>query len=117
MEGKAKETFEKWYLEKSRLHMGVDNPYYDEMLLLSFKNTEDIIKNAYYIEWLDSVGIYVDIEFLRKNVKDEALFVSGTTDELNGFQALGVEYKSRQSATEAAIKKAVEIYNEKYKEQ
>ncbi|MDV3685289.1 hypothetical protein CMT89_08305 [Elizabethkingia anophelis] len=105
MEGKAKEAFEKWF----------DNKYLDNWIYYNRPDNKTII-NSLKIEWLDSVGIYIDIEFFRKNVKEEALFVAGTTDELNVFQPLGVEYHSRQEATEAAIKKAVEIFNEKYKE-
>ncbi|HFK5521130.1 TPA: hypothetical protein ACG0AP_003564 [Elizabethkingia anophelis] len=119
MEGKAKEAFEKWYLEKSRLHMGVDNPYYDEMLLLSFKNTEDIIKNAYYIDWLDSMGIYIFTRRLTMSLEfKEWYFIITNSDGVHLNNHVSKESRilkdSRQEATEAAIKKAVEIYKEKY---
>ncbi|MCT4238491.1 hypothetical protein HZP42_19090 [Elizabethkingia anophelis] len=104
MEGKAKEAL---------LNFLKQNHWTDYVL---YVESQKPISNELIIYWLDSVGIYIDIEFFRKNIKDEALFVTGTTDELNGFQPLGVEYHSRQEATEAAIKKAVEIFNEKYKE-
>ncbi len=72
-----------------------------------------IYQYALIIEWFDSVGIYIDVEFFRKNIKDEPQFVSSTTDEWNGLQPLRVQFNSRQLATKQAIIKANNIYNER----
>lgn len=119
MEGKAKEAFEKWYLEKSRLHMGVDNPYYDDTLLLSFYKTLDTIKNAYIIEWLDSVDIYIFTRRLTMSLEfKEWYFIITNSDGVHLNNHVSKESRilkdSRQLATEAAIKKAVEIYNARF---
>ncbi|WP_276679708.1 hypothetical protein [Empedobacter brevis] len=74
-----------------------------------------IYQQAIIIEWFDSVGIYIDAEFFRKNIKDEPQFVSSTTDEWNGLQPLRIQFSSRQEATEQAIIKANQIYNERFK--
>lgn len=74
-----------------------------------------IYQQAIIIEWFDSVGIYIDAEFFRKNIKDEPQFVSSTTDEWNGLQPLRIQFSSRQEATEQAIIKAKQIYNERFK--
>lgn len=78
-----------------------------------YLTTETVIQNALIIEWFDSVGIYIDVEFFRKNIKDEPQFVSSTTDEWNGLQPLRVQFNSRQLATKQAIIKANNIYNER----
>jgi len=82
-------------------------------LKIMYMSKSNTVINALIIEWLDSVGIYVDIEFFRKDIKDEAKFVAGTTDSKNGFRTLGKEFNSRQQATERAIERAVEMFNSK----
>lgn len=108
--GKAKSDFEKWYWNDWLT--GSDRDYHekDEVIENSWK-AEKLFLFPLIIEWLDSVGIYVDVEFFRKDIKDEAKFVSGTTDCKNGFRTLGKEFNSRQQATEQAIIRANEIYN------
>ncbi|MDV3768117.1 hypothetical protein CMU26_00985 [Elizabethkingia anophelis] len=102
MEGKAKEEMLKWLsanypLGWKAMEMGGLRP--------SFQNT-------LIVEWLDSVGIVisvmVDMSFNHSIYYDYTLTVNSFTYFSNET------YKSRQEATEAAIKKAVEIFNEKY---
>ncbi|MCL1692029.1 hypothetical protein [Elizabethkingia anophelis] len=97
MEGKAKEEMLKWLsanypLGWKAMEMGGLRP--------SFQNT-------LIIEWLDSVGIHITVSYwiLAKKWQDIIL----------GMYNGSFKYDTRQEATEAAIKKAVEIYNEKYK--
>lgn len=107
LNGKAKKNFLEW------LSKTYDLIHYDTELW--FKNEKEITQNALIIEFFDSVGVYIDVEFFRKNIKDEPQFVSSTTDEWNGLQPLRVQFKSRQEATIQAIKKANDIYNERFK--
>ncbi|WP_407475356.1 hypothetical protein [Elizabethkingia anophelis] len=96
MNGKAKEVFDAWYINKARQRPDIGERYFDENLIAFFENSGDTIKNAHYVEWLDSLGP----EFGGWTISD--LIYS----ELNNRNIL--------KATEAAIKKAVEIFNEKY---
>jgi len=74
-----------------------------------FDGKSKITQNAYIIEWLDSVGIYVVL--LVRSVINENNF-SYDIQQKNDRLLLVLEwFKTRQLATESAIKKAVEIYN------
>ncbi|OPC66365.1 hypothetical protein DSC47_10075 [Elizabethkingia miricola] len=100
MEGKAKEEMLKWLsanypLGWKAMEMGGLRP--------SFQNT-------LIIEWLDSESIYISISTLGLQ--------SWFKYEIQAFYPLTrmesfAFYRTRQGATEAAIKKAVEIFNEK----
>lgn len=108
--GKCKEDFEKWLKGNYNqiLHgTNIDTTYFYDMILLgNIKNIESI-KNALIIEFFDSVGIYIEP---RK-------YGSGWGFDLFGIVKLIHEVelsKSRQEAQNKAIKKANQIYNEKY---
>ncbi|MDV3568143.1 hypothetical protein CMU71_14715 [Elizabethkingia anophelis] len=108
MEGKAKEEMLKWLsanypLGWKAMEMGGLRP--------SFQNT-------LIVEWLDSMGIYLEItpdydifggynRGFYAHVIQEGVSVISVFNDNDCFNA-------RQEATEAAIKKAVEIYNSKY---
>ncbi|MCT4287377.1 hypothetical protein HZP25_11700 [Elizabethkingia anophelis] len=99
MEGKAKEAFKKWF----------DNKYLDNWNYYNITENNAIM-NALTIEWLDSVGIYITIDFTKPYWYVIIIPSNGIGNyimEENGFL-------SRQEATEAAIKKAVEIYNARF---
>ena len=96
MEGKAKEAFEKWFEKEYRT------------FTTSYAENVDKINNHIILEWLDSVGIYISISTLGLQ--------SWFKYEIQAFYPLTrmesfAFYRTRQEATEAAIKKAVEIYN------
>ena len=76
-------------------------------------NLCDVFKYPIIINWFDSVGIYIGVEFFRKNIKDKPQYVSSTTDEWNGLQPLRIQFNSREEALISAIKNACEIYNER----
>lgn len=124
MEGKAKEAFDAWYINKARQRPDIGQRYFDEHLLEFLYNSGDTIKNAHIIEWLDSVGILIFLK--RKTVGhrdfefDYWYFIITNIQgvHLNNFleSKHHVIVDDRNEATEAAIKKAVEIFNEKYKE-
>ena len=111
MEGKANEMFLDWITSK---YFFKDKKYSDFNIyqkgdigeFLRFPTT----KNAYILEWLDSTGIIVEIG-IHQRIRDLNMW----RGKINNFLYDDLEYKvSRQEATEAAIKKAVEIFNEKY---
>lgn len=76
--GKAKQDFEYWYT--ARTHSA------HTLMLVHFYNKKEIEQYAWYIEWFDSVGIYLtigrygyiintkDISITRKtgDIRDEA---------------------------------------------
>ncbi|MDV3508974.1 hypothetical protein CMU89_17020 [Elizabethkingia anophelis] len=93
MEGKAKEALSKFQASKSDMDIMVNN---NEMLL-----------NSLTIEWLDTVKLNVYVVPVKNGWF--SCIKNGDNDLTHGL------FIDRQSATEAAIKKAVEIYNSKYK--
>lgn len=109
MEGKAKEEMLKWLsanypLGWKAMEMGGLRP--------SFQNT-------LIIEWLDSVGIYIFTKRLTMLLEfREWYFIITNSDGVHLNNHVSKESRilkdSRQEATEAAIKKAVEIYNARF---
>lgn len=71
------------------------------------------------IEWLDSVGIYVDaqpyVEIDETKRPPNILFFPNVVDLINMENSLVCDdsYPTRQQATEKAIERAVELFNEK----
>ncbi|MDV3749292.1 hypothetical protein CMU21_15780 [Elizabethkingia anophelis] len=99
MEGKAKEAL---------LNFLKQNHWTDYVL---YVESQKPISNELIIDYLDSVGIYITIDFTKPYWYVIIIPSNGVGNYVmdeNGFL-------SRQEATEAAIKKAVEIFNEKYK--
>lgn len=96
MEGKAKEAFEKWFKKEYRT------------FTTSYAENVDKINNHIIAEWLDT--IYINAYVVPVAEGWYSVVNHGANDCTHGL------YTDRQSATEAAIKKAVEIFNEKYKE-
>jgi hypothetical protein len=114
---KAKDAFEKW-LEKEY-----------KFLLLEVKGTgidvltwieDSSMFNALIIEWLESVNLFIGVDTWRTsgnlketfywyNVKDinQESFIKDTYEE----SLITSRNKSRQEATNIAIEKANEIYN------
>jgi hypothetical protein len=97
--GKAKKDFIKWLYFKHNLQ-----PY---------NLFNEIIQYALIIEWFDSVGIYISINYVDfyDEFKNNTGFETYVTNK-----GLSVKFRIvsiRQEATEQAIKKANEIYNNK----
>lgn len=103
--GKAKESFERWFDDYSQKHH--QKEWLDNDLYLDEVYLPDEVLNALIIEWLDSVGIYVEVGYLV-DYKEWYRKVSTTTGScyIRGWY-------TRKQATEKAIEKAIEIYNEK----
>ena len=102
--GKAKEDFYKYInIEDYKLFDYVRKKYANEIVL-----------NALIIEWFDSVGIYISINYV--DFYDEFRNNTGFETYVTN-KGLSVKFRSvsiRQEAIKQAIKKANEIYNEKY---
>lgn len=110
MELKAKEAFDAWYINKVRQRPDIGNRFYDEHLLKFLDDAGNTIKNAHYVEWLDSLGIYVYVDpVMSQGIYYWRAYIHYFECEGNLRQEQ--YYASRQEATEAAIKKAVEIFN------
>lgn len=99
--GQCKNDFEKWMFNYFIEH----RPDYPSHWIISkFERKTELEKLAFYVEWFDSVGIYIM-----------------TTDYDGDFWCSfnGLEYSiikpTRQEATKAAIEKANELYNDKFK--
>lgn len=106
MNGKAKEAFEKWFEKEYRT------------FTTSYAENVDKINNHIIVEWLDSVGIYIFTRrFMMSLEFREWYFIITNSDGVHLNNHVSKESRilkdSRQEATEAAIKKAVEIYNER----
>ena len=106
--GKAKEAFEKWldnYSQKHHQKEWLDNDLYlDEVYL------PDELMNALIIEWLDSVGIITEV---IATYYDGWTFLPLVYDNFANKHDIDVDYDSRQQATEKAIERAVELFNER----
>ena len=95
--GKAKEDFIEYYNNHSIKY------------LLSWTDFDDlplVVKNALIIEWFDSVGIYINIE----NLYYQSWWYYKVKQCPDTYEQV-IMQNTRQEATEEAIKKANEIYN------
>lgn len=105
LKGKAREAFEKWFDDYSQKHHQkewLDNDsYLDEVYL------PDEIMYALIIEWLDSVGIYVETYV----ISDDGII--NFSFNISGIEIIDHEfaYHTRQQATEKAIEMAIKIFN------
>lgn len=107
--GKAKSDFEKWYWNDWLT--GSDRDYHekDEVIENSWK-AEKLFLFPLIIEWLDSVGIYVETGVYPCQEDVNIYFCGSFFGKLGGWDD-DEYYKDRQQATEQAIIKANEIYN------
>ncbi|MDV3603812.1 hypothetical protein CMU86_11655 [Elizabethkingia anophelis] len=102
MEGKAKEAFDAFLKER--------------LISDTLETLNDIKRIFYQVMWLDSVRIYIEIspqyDTLLKYCRgfEASIYPEGEMSVLV-LDEYGDVFITRRSATEAAIKKAVEIYN------
>ena len=101
--GKTKDDFEKWYIKKD---VSEDEFYniWEEWSSLSTS-----CKNAFYIDFFDSIGIYIEISFYDDSYWTYNIYSNKPVLEKETANICN----NRQEATEEAIKKANEIYNSK----
>ena len=103
--GKAKESFID-YLDKTnqiKIEKGILN--------LHWQDLPEKFKNALIIEWFDSVGIYISINYVDfyDELRNNTGFETYVTNK--GLSVKFRSVSSRQEAIKQAIKKANEIYN------
>jgi len=115
MNGKAKEDFESWLRKQPNF---IYNKYTRKIVFMGkilFEDLPSNIKNAFIIEWIDSVGVTVDV-IPRLSEKNGIAFEPNTFCVETEFTTEDFEqFSTRQEATEKAIEVAVNIYNEKQK--
>jgi hypothetical protein len=102
LNGKAKELFYEW-LEK------IHHPAW----VMMFEGKSQTTQNAYYIKWLDSVGVYVLI--YPVDTKDDWGYNILKEDIMSPFYDACEPisgFNTRPEATTEAIKKANELINQ-----
>ena len=98
--GKAKVDFEKWY--------GVNVEFVGEVLYLEeFYILPGSMKYGVYVDWFDSVGIHIEINF--RSWENSWQFELGTNDNNPNYRHFSIN--TRPEARTAAITKATELYN------
>ena len=107
LNGKAKEEFEKWILNTPQGHESqrMIKIYNQKELFVSYVGIGKTFLNTLIIEWLDSVGVYVTILVCIDLKFDAYVTIKEKRIEASQFN------ETRQQATEKAITKAVEIFN------
>lgn len=104
MNGQAKIDFEKWLKQQPFVNY---NKYTKQIIIHNkvYSELNKRFQHALIIEFFDSVGIIITINYWTE--------ASYTISNKNGGKDLysGLCGKTRQEATEKAIEKAVEIYN------
>lgn len=92
--GKAKDDFNKWKIECKRL---------SSIEVLEFRFLSNVVQNSMIIEWLDSVGIYINtIRSVDGSIYCRILLLDKAFYGIN-----------RNDAAKKAIIQANEIYNER----
>ena len=112
LNGKAKEDFENYVLNKELGHDSevLISVYNQETLFIDYKDVKETLLNALIVEWFDSVGICIDRDCINmemvitdfKDVKEKQTIIDCGLEE------------PFPDWWKKAIKKANEIYNEKY---
>lgn len=96
--GKAKEDFERWYSD-------TDSEIKHSLQKSLFYSKAYIERYAYYLEWLDSVGIRLHVWPVPH--KDGFIWDGYINMDIQSF------WETRQEATKELILKANKIYNER----
>lgn len=109
--GKAKEDFENW-------NRGIeDNDYgYIDIeptsINVGFEDLYPRFQNNIIIEWLDSVGIYIQVGAISTHGQPVFDYNIQEDNTINGMN--GHTFRTRHEATTEAIKQANIIYNGRY---
>ena len=106
--GKTKEEFFNWLDNQGVNGIDISNWEFEKFQLLS-----NVSQNSLIIEWFDSVGIYISINYVDfyDELRNNTGFETYVTNK--GLSVKFRSVSSRQEATLQAIKKANEIYNNK----
>ena len=109
--GETKEDFERWLHSNDVL---IKEGIYDATYLTDvFEELPLNLRYALIIEWFDSVGIYISINYVDfyDELRNDTGFETYVTNK--GLSVKFRSVSSRQEALTEAIKKANEIYNSK----
>tara|TARA_R110000787_G_scaffold276483_1_gene385429 strand:- start:672 stop:980 length:309 start_codon:yes stop_codon:yes gene_type:complete len=98
--GKCKEEFERWFAKKSK----EDQYWY--VGYNKFELLPDSMQYGVYVDFFDSVGLFIEIANDNKEIKTFWL-------DINDKEIDDVELNSRPEARTTAIEKANELYNNK----
>jgi len=112
--GKAKQAFEQWvlYLHYEIRFRSLIKIHNQRDLFISYDDIPGDFLNTLIIEWLDSVGIFIEISGVQYQFDTpEFTYNIQEVGTLNGVTAH--VFDNRQQATEKAIERAVELFNEK----
>lgn len=101
--GKCKEDFEKWYNNPLIEHVGL------RRLPQWFYTLTESMQYGVYVDFFDSVGIYIQILFYDFDVSNWQICIECIEDE---FDYTETHFTSRQEARIKAIEKANDIYND-----
>jgi hypothetical protein len=106
--GKCKEEFEKWFTNSDN-RKGFDA----EQIALDRKYRLKVFYQLYpsmqygvYVDFFDSVEIYISLDWYKSIVKDSEYFETDINNHIDSER-----FKHRPEARVAVIKKANEIYN------
>jgi hypothetical protein len=105
LNGKAKQDFIKWY-DKNYISVERFLKDYDPEQL--FKSLHEPFKPTLIVEWLDSIGMFIDCGYYAKGK-----MCSGIESEKFSFISTGTKHETRREAIISAIQKANELYNAK----
>ena len=112
--GKTKEDFQEWLINYFR-EVRPDYRFNltDGNILVKFRIRLEAEKNALIIEFFDSVKIYISINYvdMHTDLRSEKGFQSLVSHK--NLSTMFRVIKSRKEATDKAIEKANEIYNNK----
>jgi len=108
--GKTREDFENWILNECQFTFGKSliKIHKQKYFFISYLGIDNIQLNALIIEFFDSVGIYIQISIYTKRIDSSLDWCYSFNEEI--FERF---FKSRKEATDKAIEKANEIYNNK----
>ena len=127
MEGKAKEAFEKWYYKKhcnSNIKYKNLQHWQREEVFGWLYGSPKTIKYSFFNEWLLSKAKLFAHVFPHGDKKHWGINITDIENDpdtplhlrtsfITTQEYEKIKYKSFEEATEAAIKKAVEIFNER----
>lgn len=106
--GKAKVDFEHWLLREGNEIIKDGSIEYDLYYMCKYMIPENMVC-AKIIEWLDSVGIYIEVGAICIDGHAQYDYNIQENNTLNGMN--GHTFATRHEATQQAINKAIEIYN------
>lgn len=104
---KCKEAFDKWYVPYIRKHPFVGDKYFDDTLIDQFYEWTDSMQFGVYVDFFDSVGIYIRTNKCYVSNNDWSYTIDSDTNCIK----VVANIKTRTEARTKAIEKANEIYN------